>query len=385
VSVSPTIETSINTNPTASARPSFDYIPGLDGLRACAVLLVLVAHMGFSTAIPGGFGVTVFFFISGLLITRLLLAEHAQNGSIAVGRFYVRRLFRLYPALVVAVALAALVFSAAGGIMGWGKVFSALFYYANYYGIFVHFGQGRDGFDPFSILWSLAVEEQYYLVFPFICVALLAGTANLRRFSWVLAGSVALVLVWRVIVHRHGGSSDYIYMATDTRIDSILYGAWLALILATDTQKQWRRFSASRLVQLVCLILLLACFVVRHPGFRDTLRYSLQGLALMPLMTAICFTRSVTPLTKLLEAKPLRRVGGWSYSLYLYHPIAIVLAEIWWGPGSIGPQRIGWQTFPFFALTAVLLSFVFAIASYNFVEKPFLRWRRRFGAHVVDN
>ncbi|RFB73784.1 MULTISPECIES: acyltransferase [unclassified Herbaspirillum] len=373
----------------ASARPSFDYIPGLDGLRACAVLLVLVAHMGFSTSIPGGFGVTVFFFISGMLITRLLLAEHAQNGRIAVGRFYVRRLFRLYPALLVAVALGALVFTLAGGIMSWGKVFASLFYYANYYGIFVHFGQGRDGFDPFSILWSLAVEEQYYLVFPFVCVALLAGTANLRRFSWVLAASVALVLLWRVILHHYGnnsvGSSDYIYMATDTRIDSILYGAWLALILANDTQKHWRRFSSSHVVQAVCLLLLLACFMLRHPGFRDTLRYSLQGLALMPLVTAICFTDKLAPLTRLLETKPARRVGNWSYSLYLYHPIAIVIAEIWWGPGSIGPQRIGWQTFPWFAATAVLLSFAFAVASYNFVEKPFLRWRRRFGAHVVAN
>ncbi|WP_016834052.1 acyltransferase family protein [Herbaspirillum lusitanum] len=366
----------------ASARPSFDYLSGLDGLRACAVLLVLVAHLGFSTTIPGGFGVTVFFFISGLLITRLLLAEHAQNGRIAVGRFYVRRLFRLYPALLVAVALAA------GGIMSWGKVFSALFYYANYYGIYAHFGQGRDGFDPFSILWSLAVEEQYYLVFPFICVAVLAGTADLRRFSRGLAGSVVLVLAWRVIVHHYGnsggGTSDYIYMATDTRIDSILYGAWLALILANDTQKHWRRFSASRVVQAVCLLLLLASFVVHHPGFGDTLSYSLQGLALMPLITAICFTTSTTSLTKLLETSPMRRFGNWSYSLYLYHPVAIVLAEIWWGPGSIGPQRIGWQTYPAFALTAVLLSFALAVSSYNFVEKPFLRWRRRFGAHVTD-
>lgn len=370
---------------SASARPSFDYIPGLDGLRACAVLLVLVAHMGFSTAIPGGFGVTVFFFISGLLITRLLLAEHAQNGRIAVGRFYARRLFRLYPALLLAVALGAIVFSAAGGIMSWGKALSAVFYYANYYGIYIHFGQGRDGFDPFSILWSLAVEEQYYLVFPFICAALLAGSASLRRFSWILAGSVVLVLLWRVILHHGGASSDRIYMGTDTRIDSILYGAWLALILANDTQKHWRRFSASHVVQLVCLLLLLACFVVRHPGFRDTLRYSLQGLALMPLITAICFTSSLKPLTRLLERKPARRIGNWSYSLYLYHPIAIVLAEMYWGPGSIGPQRIGWQTFPAFAATAVLLSFTLAVASYHFVEKPFLRWRRRFGAHVVDN
>ncbi|WP_034291972.1 acyltransferase [Herbaspirillum sp. RV1423] len=368
---------------TASARPSFDYIPGLDGLRAFAVLLVLVAHLGFSSAIPGGFGVTVFFFISGLLITRLLLAEHAQNGRIAIGRFYARRLVRLYPALLVAIVLGALAFSLAGGIMSWGKVSAALFYYANYYGIYFHFGQGRDGFDPFSILWSLAVEEQYYLVFPFICVALLAGAASLRRFSWALAGGVALVLLWRVVLHHNGGSSDRIYMGTDTRIDSILYGAWLALILANDTQKHWRRFSASHLVQAVCLLLLLICFVARHPGFRDTLRYSLQGLALMPLVTALCFTDALAPLTRLLETGAARRVGKWSYSLYLYHPIAIVTAEIWWGPGSLGPQRIGWQAYPAFAATAVLLSFALAVASYNFVEKPFLRWRRRFGAHIV--
>lgn len=370
----------------ADAPPSFAYIPGLDGLRACAVLLVLIAHLGFSTAVPGGFGVTVFFFISGLLITRLLLAERTQNGRIAVGRFYARRMVRLYPALLVAVAIAALVFSAAGGIVTWGKIASALFYTANYYGIYAHFGQGRDGFDPFSILWSLAVEEQYYLLFPFLCIALLTGIVGLRayrRFSLCLAVGVTLVLLWRVIVHVNGGSSDYIYMATDTRIDSILYGAWLALILADDQHRFWRRFSGSHVVQVLCLILLLACFVIRHPGFRDTLRYSLQGLALMPLVTALCFTDKLAPLTGLLETVPARRVGKWSYSLYLYHPIAIVVAEMCWGPGSLGPQRIGWSLFPLFALTAVLLSFGLAVASYTLVEKPFLHWRRRFGAHIV--
>lgn len=372
--------------PHASEHPSFDYIPGLDGLRAGAVLLVLVAHLGFSTAIPGGFGVTLFFFVSGLLITRLLLAEHAQYGRIAIGRFYVRRLFRLYPALLVAVALAALTFSAAGGLMSWGKVTSALFYYANYYGIVMQFGQGRDGFDPFSILWSLAVEEQYYLVFPFLCLAVLTGFSGLRayrRFSLVLVCAVVLVLLWRSIVHLYGGSSDYIYMATDTRIDSILYGALLALILAGDQHRRWRQFSVNRLVQVLSLALLLACFLVRAPGFRDTLRYSLQGLALMPLVTALCFTGSLGRLTRLMETLPARRVGKWSYSLYLYHPIAIVFAEICWGPGSLGPARIGWHTYPLFALTAVLLSFGLAVASYTFVEKPFLRWRRRFGAHIV--
>jgi peptidoglycan/LPS O-acetylase OafA/YrhL len=368
-----------------SAQPSFDYIPGLDGLRAAAVLLVLVAHMGWSTAIPGGFGVTLFFFISGLLITRLLLAEHAQQGRIAVGRFYMRRLIRLYPALLMAVLIASLLVLYSGGLISWGKVAAAVFYYANYYGIYVNFGLGRDGFDPFSILWSLAVEEQYYLVFPFLCALLLGNNGSLRRLFWVLAAILVLTLLWRIILHHAGVSSDRIYLGTDTRIDAILYGAWLALLLARDGQQHWRRFCASHIVQVVCLLMLLAGFLIRDPGFRDTLRYSLQGLALMPLITALCFTESLAPLKRVLEIKPARRIGNWSYSLYLYHPIAIAIAELIWGPGSIGPQRVGWQVFPYFVASVVLLSFGLATLSYYFVEQPFLRWRRRFGAHIVVN
>jgi len=367
--------------PFASAAPSFDYIPGLDGLRACAVMIVIVAHLGFHAAIPGGFGVTLFFFISGMLITRLLLAEQALAGGISVIRFYARRMFRLYPALLVAVALAALVFSADGGIMTWGKVASALFYYANYYGIYVNFGQGRDGFDPFSILWSLAVEEQYYVIFPFICLAL---AAKPKRFTWVLVISVIVVLLWRIILHVNGATSDRIYMGTDTRIDSILYGAWLTLILAADVRQRWVNFASRHWVQATSLLLLLSTFLIRDPGYRDTLRYSLQGLALMPLVTAICFTDAVAPLTRLLEMKGFRRIGAWSYSLYLYHPIAIVMAETYWGPGSLGPHEIDGRVWAGFAVTAVILTFILAPASYRFIEKPFMQWRRRFGAHIVS-
>lgn len=368
--------------PPASAAPSYGYIPGLDGLRAFAVLLVLVAHLGFNHAIPGGFGVTLFFFISGMLITRLLLAEHDTKGKIGIGNFYARRAFRLYPALLVAIVLGTLVFNAAGGITTWGKIASALFYYANYYGIYIHFGQGRDGFDPFSILWSLSIEEQYYVVFPLVCSLLVT---RLRRFAWVLALGVLAVLLWRSGLHFTGSSSDRIYMGTDTRIDSILYGAWLTLILANDTQGRWMRFSSSRLVQIGSLAVLLAAFLIRNDHFRDTLRYSLQGLALMPLITAICFTRAVAPVTAVLESKPGRKLGAWSYSLYLYHPIAIVIGEIIWGSGSLGVDHVGLQNYIGFALTAVVLTFVLATASYYGVERPFMNLRKRFGAHIVSD
>jgi len=369
----------------ASATPSFDYLPGLDGLRALAVLLVLFSHLSVSPLIPGGFGVSVFFFISGLLITRLLLAEHQANGAIAIGRFYLRRMIRLYPALLLAVLLGTLVFWLAVGILNWNRILAALLYYSNYYDIYGHFSQPHEGFEPLVILWSLAVEEQFYLLFPLLCVLMLRGHDNLRRFFWVVAALLAAALLWRIVLVHGGANSIRIYKGSDTRMDAILYGAWLTLILARDTQNKWRRFCASHLVQGVCLLILLLCFVVRADSFRDTMRYTLQGLALMPLVTAICFGTSLLPLTRLLESKPLRRVGNWSYSLYLYHPVAIVCAEIYWGPGSIGPHRLGWKDFTGFALTSVLLSFALATASYYGVEQPLLRWRRRFGAHVVAN
>ena len=369
----------------ASATPSFDYLRGLDGLRALAVLLVLVAHLGLNEAIPGGFGVTVFFFISGLLITRLLLAEHAQRGTIAIGNFYLRRLIRLYPAMLAAILLATLVFWLAGGILSWGKVGAALLYCINYYDIYSQLVQTRIGFDPFSTLWSLAVEQQFYLLFPCLCVIMLKGHGNWRRLCWMLAAMLLLGLLWRLVLVNAGASSRRIYMGSDTRIDSIFYGAWLALILACDTQQKWRRLCNNRLVQLACLTLLLLCFVLRQPGFRDTLRYSLQGLALMPLMTALCFSASLAPLTRMLEWPALRRLGRWSYSLYLTHPIAIVIAEMIWGPGSALPRSLGVFGFLCFALTAVLLSFALTTASYYGIEQPMQQWRRRFGAHVVAN
>lgn len=368
--------------PPASAAPAYGYIPGLDGLRAGAVLLVLVAHLGFNRMIPGGFGVTLFFFISGMLITRLLLAEHEAKGKIGIGDFYARRVFRLYPALLAAIALGTLAFNADGGITTWGKIASALFYYANYYGIYIHFGQGRDGFDPFSILWSLSIEEQYYLFFPLLCAVL---APDRRRFSLALGLGVLAVLLWRSGLHFTGASSDRIYMGTDTRIDSILYGAWLTLILANDKQQRWLRFSSRKLVQAACLLVLLACFLIRDDHFRDTLRYSLQGLALMPLITAICFTRALQPLTATLESRPARKLGAWSYSLYLYHPVAIVLSEILWGPGSLGVERIGLQHYLGFVLTTLVLTFVLATASYYGLEQPFMHLRKRFGAHIVND
>jgi peptidoglycan/LPS O-acetylase OafA/YrhL len=370
--------------PPASAAPafgSFGYVPALDGLRALAVLIVLAAHFGLYRWVPGGFGVTLFFFISGMLITRLLLAEKAATGRIAVGRFYLRRMLRLYPALLVAVAVGTLATVAAGGDLLWGKVFAALFYGINFYGIVAGWSQGYTGFDPLAVLWSLAIEEQYYIVFPLLALAL-AG--RLRTFTGWVTVAVVAVLGWRVLLVLGGASSGRIYMGTDTRIDSILYGCLLTLLLARSTEAgaTTLRWLSKPWLQWLALACLLATFVLRNPFFRDSLRYTMQGLALMPLVASLCFTRSLPRITAWLERETPRAIGRLSYSLYLMHGVAITLAELVFstagkGPGSSSvPARIG------FVVMVVPLTLALAAACYRWVETPFGSLRRRFGSHV---
>ncbi|MES1153157.1 MAG: acyltransferase, partial [Dongia sp.] len=139
------------------------YIPALDGMRALSIAVVVASHFWVNGPVPGGFGVTVFFFISGFLITRLLLAEFNADGHISIGRFYVRRFLRLYPALfVLIVGLSALYFAMYGQV-DFLEMIAALFYFMNYY-VLVH----PDVQMPIRMLWSLAIEEHYYFIFPLL-------------------------------------------------------------------------------------------------------------------------------------------------------------------------------------------------------------------------
>ena len=143
--------------------PDSGVIPSLDGLRAVSILIVLVSHAGYGTIVPGGLGVTIFFFLSGYLITTLMLAEHERTGELDVVRFYARRVFRLMPPLIVTLAIVyGLTFAGLvpGGITLAGLA-SQLLYFANYYQIFFDPGNTIPGGT--EVLWSLAVEEHYYI------------------------------------------------------------------------------------------------------------------------------------------------------------------------------------------------------------------------------
>ena len=294
------------------------YTPSLDGLRAVAFLLVFLAHSMPSRDLPGGFGVTVFFFLSGYLITSLLRSEAQHRQSIDLKSFYLRRVLRIFPPCYVTVLI---VTTLAGcGLVynteSYKSLVAAFLYFSNYWHI-LGFGNQPAGM---GILWSLAVEEHYYLLFPPLYAWFVyASVSRKRQAAWLLAFCTA-ALAWRC--YRAGvlhSSWANIYEGTDTRFDSILYGCVLAIVAnpRLGDQVPWLRKHAKTLAFAGALLIVL-CFTYRSPFFRDTFRYTLNAIGLAPIF----FLASLPErhfLTRCLEWPILRWLGQLSYSMYLIH------------------------------------------------------------------
>jgi len=343
------------------------YINNLDGIRALAVLIVLDAHAGFGHIVPGGFGVTVFFFLSGFLITTLLIAEYEKHQTISLKKFFLRRFFRLFPPLFISLILAygLVAVGLLGGDISAGGVFYQLFYLANYQQIF---GWGSSTPHGTGVLWSLAVEEHFYLLFPFLFWLMLNHLSKARIFL-LLAALCLLILGWRYyLVLVEQVSSIRTYYATDTRIDSILFGCLLALRfnpLSIDQDqssipaRHWVMLGTAGAVLLLTLL-------YRDPVFRETLRYSLQGLALTPFFyCAVAYSRA--PIFVWLEISALKKLGVYSYVIYLTHHVVI---------SSLEHQNYGLQP-AVTLLIAFLLSTAAAALVDRYVDGYFQRLRAR--------
>jgi peptidoglycan/LPS O-acetylase OafA/YrhL len=342
----------------------FKYIPELDGLRAVAILIVIASHFGAGSIIPGNFGVTLFFFISGFLITSLLEVEVIENRHISIRDFYTRRFLRLAPALVTMLALSSIGYFAVNGSVEWGQISAGLFYYTNYFSI-----SGGSENMPFGPLWSLAVEEHFYLIYPFVIAFLYR---DLKHFLLPVTAVTVIVLFWRCGLIIHWNASEaYTHLATDTRIDSILYGAILALLLRRDVS-----FLDKPAVFFASVVALLLTFAIRGEFFRETLRYSIQGLALIPIVFSCILSNRFTFFRKVLQARALVPIGKISYSLYLWHMPASYFCDrlIFLMPSSIVRTAL-----------ALVVTFVAATISYLFIETPFQRLRRRFSHARLSN
>lgn len=347
--------------------PSKLYIPTLDGLRAVAFTIVFLSHAGLGDLVPGGFGVTTFFFLSGFLITSLFRHESAVTGSISIKKFYLRRILRIFPPLYISLFAMTLmvVFGFLSGKLSFWPILSQGLFLTNYYVLF--------GADPGGIihgsgtLWSLAVEEHFYLIYPFVLL-FAVKVVDLRRLAVMLAIACALVLIWRVvlIVGFHA-SDDRTYLATDTRIDSILFGCLLGAVCNPAMDRVLKLTAPQKAAMYAFgVMLLLFTFVYRDEIFRSTFRYTIQGVALLPLFyLAVVDFRA--PWFAILNWRPIRFFGTLTYSMYLIH-LSIIYAVRLALPavGSFGCGAI-----------ALVLTMSYAALLYILVEKPAAHARRR--------
>jgi peptidoglycan/LPS O-acetylase OafA/YrhL len=359
----------------------FAYQPALDGLRAFAVLSVFAYHLEAGWARGGFLGVDAFFVLSGFLITSLLVGEWRENGTISFAAFWARRARRLLPALLL-VLLGVAVFAALQ-VPGQqldrlrGDGLATLFYGANWR--FVQSGQSY--FDlwstasPLRHMWSLAIEEQFYLLWPLItfgCLRLARG----RR--WLLGGvcitGIAASITAMAVFYDPSDPSRA-YYGTDSRAHLLLIGALLALLL-----RRWapRRGAARSSVNAVGLLGGLGCLAA-WTWVPDTAPWMYRGgYAIFGLCVAAVISSSVQPgrfaLKSLLSVGPLVWIGRISYGLYLWHWPVIVFAS---------PARTGLDG-PTLALLRVALTFAFATASFYLVEQPIRRGalRRRWAFAV---
>ncbi len=205
-------------------------VPSLDGLRAVSIALVLLAHLVNDRWFPGGFGVLTFFVISGFLIARLLFAEHKARDTVSLGAFYIRRAIRLYPAVVAyTVIVSAAILAVAPSRFDWPEPVSALFYFANY--LFVHYSVDHVTVTmPFTHFWSLSIEEQFYIFFPALLLWLRARPASVAGLALVACAVPLALRLIGAIRHPELLDTEYFYLRTEFRIDSIAFGVLVAAL-----------------------------------------------------------------------------------------------------------------------------------------------------------
>ena len=348
---------------------------GLDGLRAIAVLVVILYHLT-PGALPGGFlGVDIFFVISGFLITSLLIRDHAGTGRIRLGNFWRRRVRRLLPALVLVVLVCCTAAWVIGGdvLVGLGQqVLGAMTFSSNWLAI----ASERSYFDESTPellrnLWSLAVEEQFYLVWPLLIFALLAVPGRWARIAIVATLAVVSALGMALFASV-GGDATRVYYGTDTHSFGLTLGAVLAIASSRwplDPER-WPGAVKALLTGAgaVAVAALMATSFVMTADSALTYR---GGLAAVALLSALVILGSVfpgSPLGRALDRQPLRWIGERSYGLYLWHwPVFVLVTAALPELPAVGAG--GWLL----GAIAAAITVVAAAASYRYLEQPIRR------------
>jgi peptidoglycan/LPS O-acetylase OafA/YrhL len=337
------------------------HLPALDGLRAVSVFVVMTYHF-WEGRIPGDLGVSTFFVLSGFLITWLLLQEWRQDGSISVKNFYFRRTLRIFPAYYCFLAFSFAQEYVRGYYWTPGLVESGLFYGVNYYNAF-------NGHPSTAIAhaWSLAIEEQFYLLWPMLFLFL--SRKGTKAMAWTLAGIIGVVVLWRSFLYLElHAPAAYVYNAFDTRFDNIALGC----LIAVCVEWNWFRVFASALAYRMFLpIVTVALLLVSRQGGSTAYHYSL-GFSVDAVLIAAFILQMLQlyqyRLWSWLELPIIRYLGYISYPLYLYHTFGF----------GVGRRASALPLYGQF-LVGVFVSVAMASASYRLIERPFLKLKLRRG------
>ena len=366
----------VQSQPEHASREGLGYLPALDGIRALSLIAILLYHAGFGWARGGYLGVTVFFTLSGFLITGLLLRERDVRGRIDLRGFWGRRARRLVPAVLGLFALVVILL-ASGALTGSrslvGDAAATGSWVANWRFIFA--GQTYAGLfgnpSPFQHMWSLAVEEQFYLLLPLTVLLVLGRNGRMRRgrlVAVVVAAIAASVLLCAWLYHPT--STTRSYFGTDTRMAEPLIGVLLALALVGGRGIRQLAPAARRILDAQSLLAVAALVLLMHRLGEYDARLYRGGFLLTAILAGTVIaasTQSGSLIGRALSAPPLRAIGRVSYGGYVYHwPVFIWLSV----------QRTGLSAWPLFALrTGVTL--VLATASYKLLELPIRAGRLR--------
>ena len=389
----------------APTRPKSRYIPALDGLRTLAVVAVVLYHLNLTWAQGGLLGVTIFFVLSGYLITRLLLNEIAKTGRIDLKSFWIRRIRRLFPAVVTVVVVTCALCTVFNHVMLTKMrpdILPSLLFFNNWWQIMqdVSYFNALGDPSPLTHFWSLAIEEQFYLIWPpllFAMVSMHVSKPNTRR---VVLGLAAVSALAMMVLYNPATDPSRVYYGTDTRVFSLLLGAWMAFIpdrdlaparlvrhlgldrlagagkhdksksdtaeAATTKPSELARFwSSPASIDLMGVVGLvgLAAMVALTNGY-TAFQYR-GGTLLCSILTLMVIAACVQPqgmVARALAAEPLVWIGKRSYSIYLWHypllllmnPVANINDTPWWH-----------------YILQVLLVVAAAECSYRFIETPF--------------
>ncbi|MFZ1577406.1 MAG: acyltransferase, partial [Nostocoides sp.] len=361
---------------TPNARWRLPHRPGLDGVRALAVLGVLLYHGGVDW-LPGGFlGVDVFFVLSGFLITSLLLREHEVTGRVNLPDFWFRRACRLLPALVpVVIFVAGYAVTLAPDVVRdrlRGDLFATVGYVANWRFVIADTSYFEQYAAPTPLLhaWSLAIEEQFYLLWPLVLLLLLrrgGGARGTRRLTSLIAGGALASALTMALIYRPGFDPSRVYYGTDTRAQALLVGAAGAVIAvrgglwAAEPEHRMARWSATMgLTGLVGLAVL-------GVAARDSAPWLYRGGFVLGALAALALVAGTvgagSALSRILAGAPLRIVGVASYGIYLWHwPVYVVLT----------PDRTDLSG-PALLMLRLGITALLASVSYVLVEAPIRR------------